>query len=157
MAEPDFDKILRDSIPGWTQAEFVFLESRPWWAPSVQTELARTDTIGIQTGTGQTDSEAAALTDYRCHSVPTTRSIHEQILTGNIAGVILIAEQQLRECLLLLARLSRLCRSHPPVLVIVPEKSASMMPLLLESGATTVMSQAVTDIQVADCHITAAH
>ncbi len=63
----------------------------------------------------------------------------------------MIVEHQLRDCLLLLGRLSRLGRDHPPVLLVIPDNVVAMMPLLLEAGAATVMVQAkVSDITIAD-------
>ncbi|MCH2210631.1 MAG: hypothetical protein MK110_04980 [Fuerstiella sp.] len=148
--KPDFNQILRDSVPRWNQANFVFLESCPWWAPSVQTELVRSAGTSIPAVCGQPRLETDAAVDYRCHSFTTTLEIYEQIRTESVTGVVLIAGQQLRDCLLFLGRLSRLCAPYPPVLLTVPENSASLMPLLLEAGASAVMDQTVTDIQIAD-------
>ena len=150
MCGIDLNQILRESLPRWTQAEFLFLESEPWWAPSVQTELARTATTELQLRFGNAISLSGSTTDYRCHSVRTTRSIYEQVRTGRVAGVVLIVEQQMRDSLLLLGRLSRLGRPCPPVLLVIPRNTLPLMPLLLESGAAAVMVQMVTDIQVAD-------
>ncbi len=150
LSDFDVNQILREAVPQWTQADFLFLESQPWWAPSVQAELARTDTAKIQPCFGRPASVVGMTTEYRCHSVPSTGRIHDQIQTGPATGIVLLAERQMRDCLLLLGRLRRLCRPHPPVLLVIPRNAVSLMPLLMESGAGAVMVQAVTDIQVAE-------
>ncbi|MEO1996549.1 MAG: hypothetical protein ABGZ17_14880 [Planctomycetaceae bacterium] len=151
VSEIDLNQILRESLAQWTRADFLFLESRPWWAPSVQAELARNATTKPHARFGSPASEAGRTPEYFCHSTVTTRSIHEQIQSGSVTGVVLIVEHQLRDCLLLLGRLSRLGRDHPPVLLVIPDNVVAMMPLLLEAGAATVMVQAkVSDITIAD-------
>ena len=150
MTDIDLNQILRASIPQWNQACFLFLEPAPWWAPSVQAELARPGTLPIQARFGSTPSENNNVTEYRCHSLTTTRAIYDQVRAEQVAGIVLIAGKQMRDCLLFLGRLSRLCRPYPPVLLVIPQNAVSLMPMLMESGAATVIVQTVTDIQIAD-------
>jgi len=150
VTDIDFNQILRESIPQWNQARFLFLEPERWWAPSVQAELARPGTLPIQARFGSTPSKTSNVTDYRCHSLATTRAIHDQVQAGQVAGIVLITGKQMRDCLLFLGRLSRLGRPHPPVLLVIPRNAVSLMPTLMESGAASVMIQTVTDIQIAD-------
>ena len=145
----DIDQILRQAVPQWTQADFLFLETHPWWAPSVQAELARTNMGKVPACRGQAVSAVGVTTEYRCQSVSSTERIHDQIRTGSVAGIILFAEHRMRDCLLLLGRLGRLCRPHPPVLLVIPMNAVSLLPLLMESGAGSVLLQSVTDTQVA--------
>jgi len=156
MSDIDLNQILRASIPQWNLASFLFLEPEPWWAPSVQAELARPNTPPIQARFSSTPSETCNVTDYRCHSLTTTRAIHDQVRTEQVTGIVLIADKQMRDCLLFLGRLNRLCRPHPTVLLVIPQNARSLMPMLMESGAASVMVQTVTDIQIADwCRRTA--
>lgn len=151
MSGIDLNQILRESLAEWTRADFLFLESRPWWAPSVQAELARNATTTLQARFGRTASEVGNTTEYFCHSTPMTRSIHEQVQSGPVTGVVLIVEHQMRDCLLLLGRLSRLGRAQPPALLVIPDNVATLMPLLLESGAAAVVMQSkASDIRIAD-------
>ena len=150
MPDIDINQILRASIPQWNQACFLFLEPEPWWAPSVQAELARPDAPPIQARFGSTPSVTSNVTDFRCHSLTMTRTIHDRVRTEQVAGIVLIAGKQMRDCLLFLGRLSRLCRPHPPVLLVIPQNAVSLMPMLMESGAASVMVHPVTDIQIAD-------
>jgi hypothetical protein len=150
VTDIDCNQILRESIPQWNQACFLFLEPERWWAPSVQAELARPGTLPIQARFGSTPSKTSNVTDYRCHSLATTRAIHDQVQAGQVAGIVLITGKQMRDCLLFLGRLSRLGRPHPPVLLVIPQNAVSLMPTLMESGAASVMIQTVTDIEIAD-------
>ena len=151
MYEIDLNQILRVSLPQWTRADFLFMESRPWWAPSVQAELARNATTELPRRFGSAPPEVGNTTEYFCHSTPTTRGIHEQIQSRPLTGVVLIVEQQMRDCLLLLGRLGRLGRACPPALLVIPGDATSLMPLLLESGAAAVMTQPkISDIRIAD-------
>ena len=150
MSTVDVDQFLLEAVPRWTQADFLFLEPQPWWAPSVQTVLARTAARNTPSCPGRSVPWTDETTEYRCQSAPSTAGIYERILNSSVAGVVLMAEQRMRDCLLLLGRLSRLCRPCPPVLVIIPGNTVSLIPLLLESGAGGVLLQTVTDIQIAD-------
>lgn len=150
MSDVDVDRILRETIPQWNQADFVFLEPRSWWAPSVQSVLTQSDTAPPQVRFGESTQSNGPVTDYRCYSVDSTRAVHDEIQSSMLSGVVLVVGQQLRECLLLLGRLSRLCRPCPPVLVLIPRAASSLLPMLLEAGASSVMTDQVTDLQVAD-------
>lgn len=149
----DLDEIIRRSLPQWNVAEFVFLESDPKWAPSVQAELLLQQTRHRTAAPdGRLASEArrsSSTSDFRCASVKKDRDVLERIQNATLAGVILIVADRFRECLLLLGRLGRLCRPLPSVLVVIPAALESMTPLLLESGASSVYSASVTDIRIA--------
>jgi len=150
VVDIDLHQILRSAVPQWNRAGFLFLEPEPWRAPSVQSELARSDTRAIQVRFGQKRSEPRFTTDYRCRSLQTTRRILDQIRTDDVSGVVLIVEQQMRDCLLFLGRLNRLCRPSPPVLMIIDPNVESLIPVLMESGASAVMTQVVSDNRIAD-------
>jgi len=137
--EIDLNEIVRSSLPQWSVAEFVFLESTPQWAPAVQAEL-----IASQ------PQQSSTTIDFRCSSVTRDREVIERIQGTTPAGVILFAADRFRECLLLLGRLGRLCRPTPDVLVVIPSKIDAMTPLLLESGATTVFVGDISDIRIAE-------
>ena len=151
VSEIDLNQILSECFAPWNRAEFLFLEPRPWWAPSVQTELTRSSTTQVQGHFGRAMCEGGSTPEYLCQSTPTTRLIHEKVQSGPVTGIVMIVEEQMRDCLLLLGRLGRLGRAHPPVLVVVPDHFMALMPLLLESGSAAVMMQTkATDIRIAD-------
>ncbi len=147
MTSIDINRILHESVPLWNQAEFVFLEPNPWWAPSVQALLAG-DIEAAAGGGGVAGSAGDPSTDYRCESVSSPRAIHERVQSRPLAGVVLMVGEQVRDCLL--GRLSRLGRPTPPVLMVIPPTAVSLLPMLLESGASSVMVEGVTDLQIAD-------
>ncbi len=147
MTDVDLEAIIESVIPSWNRAEFHFLEPTPMWAPSVQSELQRLTHAAVQSSDS---TDFGRCSEVHCHSHPTTRSIFEQIKNERCDGVVLFGKDHMRDVLLCLGRLTRLCRKSPPVLVIIPPEALTLMPLLLESGATGVICQPVQDIQVAE-------
>lgn len=143
----DVNRILSECVPQWHQADFLFAEPHPWWAPSVQAILAQPK--AEERGSVRGGADAATI-ECRCESVKGTRAVFDLVRMRQVTGVVLFARDQVRDCLLLLGRLSRLCRSCPPVLVVIPSEAVSLMPVLLESGATAVMREGVSDLQIAD-------
>lgn len=151
VSKIDLNRILRESLPQWACAEFLFLEAEPWWAPSVQTVLARSVENERQPASGDAGLANGNATEYFCRSLSTTRSIHELVQSGPVQGLVLMVDQQMRDCLLLLGRFGRLGRPHPPTLVVIPDSAVPLMPLLLESGASAVMLKSkASDIRIAD-------
>lgn len=137
----EIQQIVESAIPSWGLAKFLFCESEPWWAPSVQAEIS----LRLQTKTDNRDVPQA-----RCESFPTTRTLFEQLKSDSCDGVVLITGDQIRDTLLFPGRLTRLCRPCPPVLVVLPREYRNVMPVLLESGASTVFCQPVSDQEIAD-------
>ena len=136
----EIQQIVESAIPSWGLAKFLFCESEPWWAPSVQAEIS----LRLQTKTDNQDVPQA-----RCESFPTTRTLFEQLKADSCDGVVLITGDQIRDTLLFLGRLTRLCRPSPAVLVVMPREYRNLMPVLLESGASTVFCQPVSDQEIA--------
>lgn len=146
MTPNELNEIFESIIPSWQRAEFHFLEPIPMWAPSVESELVRM----IQTTTAAAGARSfGGIAEVYCHSHTDARSIFEQIKRDRCDGIILLAKDQMRDVLLCLGRLTRLCRRSPPVLVIIPPDALTLMPLLLESGATGVICEPVQDTDVA--------
>ena len=129
--------IIRRLIPSWQEAEFLFLEPKPWWAPSVQAELLAEDS-----------AEAGSIR-FSCINVSSARDVYDRLLRSTPCGLVLFSDSQLRECLLLLGRIGRLCRPGPAVLMIVAQEVRTMFPLFLESGVTSVLEEPVSDLQIA--------
>jgi len=146
MTDHDLNEIIESIIPTWRRAEFLFLEPTPRWAPSVQLELTR---MMNSTAPEISADDFGQHSAVRCESHATTRSVYEQIKRARCDGVVLIVKDQMRDALLFLGRLTRLCRSTPPVLTVIPPETRSLMPLLLEAGATGVICQPVQDTTVA--------
>ena len=135
-----FDDIMRGCLPQWSRAEFVFLENEPWWASSVQAELSSTSSLS---------ASVQPTKEMCCISVNSDRAVLDHLDRATPAGIIIFAGHHMRECLLLLGRLGRLCRPTPPILVVIPANAEAMIPLLLESGASSVYVERVSDIRVA--------
>jgi|GEM_PF-6752313 len=146
MTDNELNDIIESIIPSWQRAEFHFLEPAPMWAPSVESEIQCMMQAPQSPGNAQ---GFGSISEVHCHSHNATRSIFEQITRDRCDGIILLAKDQMRDVLLCLGRLTRLCHSSPPVLVIIPPEARTLMPLLLESGATGVMREPVQDTAIA--------
>ena len=146
MTDYELSRIIESIIPKWQRAEFLFLESTPRWAPSVQLELTR------MMSTSNTEITADNFGDHsavHCVSCDTTRSVFEHIRHGRCDGVVLIVKDQMRDALLFLGRLTQLCRISPPVLTVILPEAQSLIPLLLDAVSTGVISQPVQDTTIA--------
>jgi AmiR/NasT family two-component response regulator len=144
VTDSELNDIIESIIPTWQRAEILFLEPTPRWAPSVQAELTRM--MNMNAAEVRTDGGGSTV---NCISHTSSRAVFEQIKQGRCDSVVLIVNDQMRDVLLFLGRLTRLCRSSPPVLVVIPPEARSLMPLLLESGATGVICQPVQDTVIA--------
>ena len=138
-------RIMDAAIPDWTTVRFAFLEPSPRWAPAVQTELTRQ----LRSRPDIRLKESARSLSVRCDSHVSGRELHRTLQTDVCRGIVLVMEDQGRDILLLLGRLSRLCRPAPPVLVLIPPAARSLLPVLFESGAGSVMVRPVPDQKIA--------
>ncbi len=138
-------RIMDAAIPDWTTVRFAFLEPSSRWAPAVQTELTRQ----LRSRSDIRLKESARSLSVRCDSYESGRALHRTLQTDGCRGIVLVMEDQGRDILLLLGRLSRLCRPAPPVLVLIPPAARSLLPVLFESGAGSVMVRPVPDRKIA--------
>jgi len=150
LAVTDLNQIIESVIPAWQRAEFLFMETAPQWAPAVQNELSRLIAHDAQLQIKEQAATASPISSARCESISSTRTLYQQVRQRRCDGIVLIVEDQMRDALLFLGRLTRLCKPAPPVLVVIPHQATMLMPLLLESGAASVLQKPVSDLTITD-------
>lgn len=124
-----------DFLPDWSTRHFYLLDPSGIWAPLVSLEIADRwgNRIGVPRVTGIGDSR--------------------QLLAGNsirtAEGLILFCDQIEKECLSVLSRLMDL-GSVCPVAAALKEHHRDLIPVLLESGVTSIIMEPTSDVPLAD-------
>lgn len=128
-------------LPEWSEARFVVLEPATRWAPAIGLEVA--ECLKRSQNQGRR---------VRFESCRATRDV---LLLGEAAstvGLILFIQGMERDCLGLLRRLPNLT-NRPDVLVVCETQHTALIPVILESGVSSVLMDVKNDVPIAEwCH-----
>lgn len=134
----EFPNALR-FLPDWSRSCFVVVEGSVFWSSSIAREIsARTQT--------RQRGQLAAMDFVSVHSA---QHAWREITRRPVSGIILELEGMEREAIVLLGRIVRQ-QISPPICAVHSAAHFSLIPVLCESGVSTLVSRPPIDVSVAD-------
>jgi hypothetical protein len=124
-------------LPEWTRSRFVVLDISKRWSPAIHRET-------LQQTKNKDDAKACVVTFESC---VTARDVLLCCEMRNTVALILFLDQLERECLTVLGGLMRR-RQKVPILVVCEDHHEELIPVMLEAGVDTVLSNVHNDVRV---------
>ena len=121
-----------DYLPNWATRRIVILEPTRRWTSAIAAEVAE---------------QNHSATFEQCDAVRDVSMLAEMRST---AALVLFLDGFERECMSLIGRLSQLPSTIPTLLVASWERHRSIIPALMEGGASHVLFDVRNDTEIAD-------
>lgn len=122
-------------LPDWTERRFIVVERTGRWAPAISAEV-----------NSHVKQGSSVLTFEACL---TTRDAVDFIDLKNTLAFLLFLDGQERDCLAFLGRLGRSYRHHE-ILAVVTNVHRNLLPVIMEAGVQSVLTDVRDDIDVAE-------
>jgi len=124
-------------LPDWSERVFVLLDPTGRWAGAISAEL-----------TASMNRTAAACEQFAFETCTTVRQVSDLCDAPHVAGLILFFSGFEREVLGLLRTIWNRCPGIP-ILMICEQKHHDLIPVILESGVSSVLSDITSDLPIA--------